>query len=163
MGALRFATEIKQPLYRFYSYDTWVSESDPADSEKKGRKKAKAGPQQKISAEVQEEIWKLSPKYTDNIPSVLVLCIGMPVMIKINEATELCVTNGQTGNVVGWTYEEQDHRKYLQTLFIQLLNPIKTVRVEGLSEDVIPMTRSTVSIAVTFPNGSICKVSRKLY
>ena len=107
MGALRFATEIQQPLYKFYSYDTWGSESDPADpSENKGRKKAKASPQQKISAEVQEEIWKLSPKYTDNIPSVLVLCIGMPVMIKINEATELCVTNGQTGNVVGWTYED---------------------------------------------------------
>ena len=45
---------------------------------------------------LRKEIWNLTPKYTDNIPGVLELCIGMPVMIKFNEATELCATNGQS-------------------------------------------------------------------
>ena len=158
MGAHRFAAEMKQPLHKFYSYDTWGSESDPADpSESKGRKKAKAGPQQYISAEIQEEIWNLTPKYTDNIPGVLELCIGMPVMIKFNEATELCVTNGQNGNVVGWTFEEKDNRKYLQTLFVRLLNPPKTIKIDGLPENIVPIARTTVSKPVTFPNGTVRK------
>jgi len=32
----------------------------------------------------------------------LSLCVGMPVMIKCNEATECCVTNGAEATVIGW-------------------------------------------------------------
>jgi len=35
--------------------------------------------------------------------SILTLCKGMPVMIKRNEATECCVTNGAEAIVVGGT------------------------------------------------------------
>ena len=72
-----------------------------------------------------EILWKISPKHTKNIPGILPLCIGMLVMIKHNEATELSVTNGQEANVVGWTSDtDDDDRNYLQTLFVKLISPI---------------------------------------
>ena len=154
--AIRFSREFGKPLYRFYSHDTWGSDNDPADpAENTGMRRAKTSQKQAITPDMQELLWSLTPKYTDNVPSVLDLCIGMPVMIKFNEATELCVTNGQNGNVVGWTFLEQDSRKYLQTLFVLLHKPSKPVKTDGLPVNVVPMTRTTTSIAVTFPDGSI--------
>ena len=96
MAAIRFSRELGKPLHRFYSHDTWGSDNDPADpAENRGMKRAKTSQKQAITPDMQELLWSLTPKYTDNVPSVLDLCIGMPVMIKFNEATELCVTNGQ--------------------------------------------------------------------
>ena len=48
---------------------------------------------------------------TDNRPGKLSICIGMPVMIKYNEATECCVTNGTEAEVVGWTSRPIDESK----------------------------------------------------
>ena len=76
-----------------------------------------------------------------------------------NEAFDYKVKNFD-GNVVGWTFLEQDSRKYLQTLFVLLHKPSKPVKIDGLPVNVVPMTRTTTSIAVTFPDGSIRKVSR---
>ncbi|KAJ7079861.1 hypothetical protein C8R44DRAFT_836642 [Mycena epipterygia] len=67
----------------------------------------------------------------------LPLCVGMPLMIRTNDATELCITKGQGGVVVGWgcsetgKYDEQ----ILETLFIQ-----------DLPVNVVPLTRTVTHI-----------------
>ena len=42
-----------------------------------------------IDFDVQQEIWKLRHGATENLAGKLSLCIGMPVMIRNNDATEL--------------------------------------------------------------------------
>ena len=80
----------------------------------------------------------------------------MPIMIKHNEATELSVTNRQEANVIGWNSEtDDDDRSYLQTLFVRLISPIKDVHLPDRPVNVVPITRSTLTIPVTFPNGDI--------
>jgi len=45
----------------------------------------------------------------------------MPVMIRNNDATELCITKGQEGFVVGWQAEKGPHgKRVLDTLFVKL-------------------------------------------
>ena len=52
----------------------------------------------------------------------------MPVIIRNNDATELCITKGQEGHVVGWQEGIGPHGKQvLDTLFIKLDKPAKTV------------------------------------
>ena len=85
----------------------------------------------------------------------------MPVMIKHNEATELSVTNGQEANVVGWTSNtDDDYRHYLQTLFVKLTSPIRDVCLPDLPVNVVPITKSSVTIPVTFPNSEIKSIKR---
>ena len=38
---------------------------------------------------------------TAHFPGRLSLCIGMPVMIRNNDVTELCITKGQEGFIAG--------------------------------------------------------------
>lgn len=57
----------------------------------------------------------------------------MPVMIKINVATECCVTNGVEGAVVGWTSRPVSEDKLaLDTLFGKLTAAPSKVQVKGL-------------------------------
>ena len=51
---------------------------------------------------MQEVLWSLPYACTENMPGILNICIGMPVMIKKNIATECGVTNGAEAKVVGW-------------------------------------------------------------
>ena len=50
-------------------------------------------------------LWTQPPNTSDQIPACLQLCFGMPVLIRNNDATELCITNGQEARVVGWTFD----------------------------------------------------------
>jgi len=55
-----------------------------------------------------------------HIPGKLTLCVGMPVMIRHNEATECCITKGAEATVVGWqTIEGSDGQTVLDTLFVK--------------------------------------------
>jgi hypothetical protein len=56
----------------------------------------------KISPALQKIIWNLPPSATNHFPGKLSLCIGMPVIIRNNDATELCITKGREGHVMGW-------------------------------------------------------------
>ena len=68
----------------------------------------------------------------------------MPVMIRNNNATELCITKGQEGHVVGWQASKGLHGQHvLDTLFIKLDQPAKTVEIDGLPENVVPITRGS--------------------
>jgi hypothetical protein len=55
-----------------------------------------------ISPALQKIIWNLPPSATNHFPGKLSLCIGISVIIRNNNATELCITKGQEGHVLGW-------------------------------------------------------------
>jgi hypothetical protein len=59
-----------------------------------------------ITEEDQNMLWDLPHSATDHNPGKLALCIGMPVMIRHNDATELCITKGQEGTVAAWQSHE---------------------------------------------------------
>jgi len=95
LGCERFAEDTGQTLTGFYSIDKWGKEVDPATKVKWG-KNHKASKLKHTSNEIdyndQLEIWKLPHCASENIAGKLSLCIGMPVMIRNNDATELCIT-----------------------------------------------------------------------
>ena len=75
----------------------------------------------------------------------------MPVIIRNNNATELCITKGQEGHVVGWQACKGPHGKnILDTLFIKLDQPAKTVNIDGLPENLVPITRGSKNVECIF-------------
>jgi len=77
----------------------------------------------------------------------------MPVMIRNNDATELCITKGQEGFVAGWTSHKGVHGKeVLDTLFVKLDKPAKSVKIGGLPENVVPIVKSLKTVKCVFPS-----------
>lgn len=73
-------------------------------------------------------------------------------MIKCNIATELCITNGQEGTVVGWQSAiGKQGQRILDVLFVELKSPPKNVQVEGLPLNIVSLTWSTGSIHKLYP------------
>jgi hypothetical protein len=57
----------------------------------------------KIKLSIQQILWDQPPCTNMKlIAGKLSLCVGMPVMIRNNIATELCMTKGQKGFMYGW-------------------------------------------------------------
>src|SRR6202035_4531747 len=104
LGSVRFAAETGQTLTHFYSIDRFGSAPDAAEKRPRGRKSKASGKHMsnEISPSLQKVIWDLPPSATNHFPGKLSLCIGIPVIIRNNDATELCITKGQEGHVVGW-------------------------------------------------------------
>ena len=156
LGCERFAAETGQKLTNFYSIDKWGKETDPATKKKWG--KSKAAPKlrhesNEIDFDDQHEIWKLRHGATANFPGKLSLCIGMPVMIRNNDATELCITKGQEGFVVGWQSTKGPHcKRVLDTLFVELDRPSQLVQIPGLPDNVVPIVRGKKTIQCVFPS-----------
>ena len=107
LGALRFAQESNQKLVDFFSIDCLPSEDVKVS---KGRRRhVRQKPYEeltehgKIKLNIQKILWEQLPcANTKLVPGKLLLYIGMPVMIRNNIATELCITKGQEGFVYGW-------------------------------------------------------------
>ena len=90
---------------------------------------------------------------TDHFPGKLSLCLGMPVMLRNNDATELCITKGQEGFVVGWQAVEGSHgHRSLDTLFVRLDNPPRTIQIPGLRNNVVPIVKDTKTVDCVFPS-----------
>jgi hypothetical protein len=157
LGCQRFAEETGQKLTNFYSIDKWGKEEDPAYKKKKcgsskGASKFKHE-SNKIDFDDQLEIWKLHHSATGHFPGKLSLCLGMPVMIRNNDATELCITKGQEGFVVGWQSTKGSHSKrVLDTLFIELDNPPQPVQIPGLPSNIVPIIKSKKTVTCVFPS-----------
>lgn len=65
----------------------------------------------------------------------------MPIIIKHNDATELCITNGEQAKVVGWTSIFGHHYQLmLDMLFVELENPATVVQLENLPLNVVPVS-----------------------
>jgi hypothetical protein len=153
LGSVRFAAETGQTLTDFYSIDRFGSPPDAAEKRSRGKKSKTSGKHtsNEISSTLQKVIWDLPPSATNHFPGKLSLCIGMPVIIRNNDATELCITKGQEGHVVGWQAGIGIHGKnVLNTLFIKLDKPAKIVKIDGLPENVVPVTRGSKNVECTF-------------
>ncbi|KZT09969.1 uncharacterized protein LAESUDRAFT_645761 [Laetiporus sulphureus 93-53] len=151
LGCTCFVREIGQQLITFYSED-------------KKAKHATVNPQRSsnvIDPETQRVLWNLPHDCTDNHPRKLTLCIGMPVMIKSNEATECCVTNGAEGVVAGWKARPlEDNKLALDTLFVQLTSAPTPIKLEGLPENVVPISHQLMKIACIMPNDRTVSIVR---
>ncbi|KIK09073.1 hypothetical protein K443DRAFT_83815 [Laccaria amethystina LaAM-08-1] len=85
----------------------------------------------------------------------------MPVMIRNNDATELCITKGQEGYIVGWDAKlGPSGQRILETLFIKLDRPAKTIKIEGLPENVVPLVKNSKSIQCLCPSDLTVSISR---
>jgi hypothetical protein len=161
MGTERFAAETGQNLVEFYSIDSLkaydsVQRKNPAkrtEAEKNIRN---------LTFQMREELWELPTSATDSqVPGKLRLCKGMPVIIRINAATEICITKGQDAVVVDWIDEEidEDH-KALKVLFVKLVNPPQSVQIPGLPVNVVPLTRDSVPHHCTLRNDAGIDINR---
>lgn len=165
LGAERFASENGQKLTSFYSIDRY--RTGTADiTTKAARAKNRnvinnTRHSDRIPDEQQEVIWALEPKYTGHKAGRLDLCIGMPVMLRYNEATECCMTNGANAIVVGWKSDTDESRPSLDALFVKLLNPPRDVQLDGLPLNVVPLVKRTDRIEVVLKNGNKICITRQ--
>ena len=163
LGSQRFAAETGQELICFYSEDT-VSSSDNQEKKsiKRSNKRKKKVQIPLLSPALQQIIWDLLPSSnTKNIPGKLSLCRGLPVIIRLNSATKLCMTKGQEAIVYDWQATTGSRGQcVLDTLFVKLINPPQTVQLDNLPENIVPLTRTTVNTQCTLPNDTTISISR---
>ena len=153
LGCERFASDTNQRLTNFYSIDKWSRENTTLRKNKGYSKNKVLHETNDIDPDVQREIWKVRHGATDNVAGKLSLCVGMPVIMRNNDATELCITNGQEGFVSGWQSSKAGHgKRVLNILFIKLNNPPKLVQIPGLPDNVVPIVRNTKTVQCVFPS-----------
>ena len=71
----------------------------------------------------------------------------MPVMIRYNIATELCITKGQECTIAGCDSKPGPYDKeILEALFVRLTDPPKPIQLDGLPLNVVPIVRIASSI-----------------
>ena len=105
---ISFAQNTGQQLTHFYSIDKLGNVG--LERKRRGSQTSK-----KVSASVdvpnniQETLWESSPHSSEHFPGKLSLCIGMPIMIRNNDTTELCIKKSQEAYIVGW--DAVDHPK----------------------------------------------------
>ena len=126
VGCLRFAAETGQELTHFYSIDM-VSSEENANAQLRRRPggKKRMIKHRKLPQNVQKVLWeKPCCANARLILPKLSLCVGMPVMIRSNAATELCITKGQEAFVRSWESScNAEGKQILETLFVELIDP----------------------------------------
>ena len=166
LGCERFARENKQKLVSFYSIDKWKEPDQERGRKKPGHgKKLLLDPVRKtntLSHTLQKILWEQPHATSDkHVPGKLMLCVGMPVMIRYNEATECCITKGAEATVVSWqSIEGPEGQPVLDTLFVKLKDPPKKIHIDGLPENVVPLTRHTTCTMCLLPNDDTICLSR---
>ncbi|EJD37259.1 hypothetical protein AURDEDRAFT_73413 [Auricularia subglabra TFB-10046 SS5] len=159
IGCKKFALDCSESLETFYSVDT-VGDGDDVESgyRKKGRKRWLAN----IADSLKSVLWELPHYDSSNIPGVIHICRGMPVIIKKNLATECGVTNGGEGIVVDWiSHNISSDRKTLDVVFIKLTNGSLDVQVENLPPNVVPVCAEEETIKCLLPDDTHISVRRK--
>jgi hypothetical protein len=160
LGSERFAADTGQKLTSFYSVDRFGEEEDPSKQKKSMRKKRTLN-NGDIPTNLQNILWNLQHSACDHIPGKLALCIGLPVMIRYNEATELCITKGQEGHIVGWQAAiGPQGQNILDTLFVKLDKPARPIQLEGLPVNVVPLTKLSTSVNCVTPSNIAIKITR---
>ena len=165
LGSKRFAAETGQVLTNFYAEDT-VNSSDSQEN-KSTKRNVSANVRKKkvqlpsLSPALQQTIWDLPPSSnTKNIPGTLSLCRGLPVIIRLNSATKLCMTKGQEAIVYDWQATKGSRGQcMLDTLFVKLVNPPQTMQLDNLPENVVPLTRTSTNTQC-LPNDATVNISR---
>ena len=155
LGAIRFAQETNQTLTDFFSdYSPRTTQS--ASEQSRGCKQVG-----EITSEMREALWSQPPSTTDkHIAGKLSLCIGLPVMIRYNYATEICMTRSQEGFIHGWQSKQGSKgQMVLDTLFVKLKDPPTCVKIPGLPENTVPVYPTT-NISAMLPNDEKFYIAR---
>ncbi|KAF5343722.1 hypothetical protein D9758_016521 [Tetrapyrgos nigripes] len=164
-GSVRYASDTNQELVEFFSIDSIASSSTQVGDRKRGRKRTIEGVLKhgKIDSTRQNFLWNALPSTTNNhIPGKLSLCIGLPIIIKQNYATELCITNGQEGTVFGWQENiGPQGQRVLDTLFVKLKDPPQNIILPDLPKNVVPLSRSSQTVKCTLPNDTCLTIKRE--
>jgi hypothetical protein len=167
LGCDRFAAENNQTLTSFYSIDKWRNPDEGKGQKRHGRtNKNLVDPARKkntLSPQLQEILWE-QPHASSNkhIPAKLTLCVGMPVMLRHNDATECCITKGAEATVAGWqSTQGPAGQNVLDTLFVKLKDPPKTVKINNLPDNVVPLTRHSTATLCSLPNDDVISLSRE--
>ncbi|PPQ75527.1 hypothetical protein CVT24_013233 [Panaeolus cyanescens] len=157
IGCQRFADETGQTLVDFYSDD-----SERIRVPEQGKKRGKII-LETISDSVQSLLWDQAPSFTDkHIAGKLSLCVGLPVIIRYNYATELCMTRGQEGYVVSWQSKAGSKgQNCLDTVFVKLKNPPSDINIKGLPTNVVPVYPRKNAITSMLPNGDKILILRE--
>jgi hypothetical protein len=159
LGSERFAKDTGQTLTHFYSVDRFGEEENPAIEKKRMKKKCTLNDGD-INPTLRNVLWNLRHSASDHVPGKLSLYIGMPVMIRNNEATELCITKGQEGHVASWQSVIGPHGQLvLDTLFVRLDQPAKTIKIDRLPENVVPLTKLSKSVLCVTPSDVALKIN----
>jgi hypothetical protein len=83
-------------------------------------------------------------------------------MIRNNESTELCITKGQEGRVAGWTEATGNHdQRILDTLFVELIDPPKTIQVPDLPKNVVAITKTSKKVWCMLPDDMSLQITRE--
>ena len=160
LGTLKYAIDTNQELTHFFSKDSLPKSL--VSTERKKFQKNRSRRLTSISEKLQNTLWNLPHSCSDkHIAGKLSLCIGMPMMIKCNVATELCITNGQEATVIGWQSKTGSKGQVmLDTLFVKLSSPPSKIKPKDLPENVVPLTCSTYTITCKLPDESSLRISR---
>jgi hypothetical protein len=152
LGSARFAMDTGQTLTHFFSIDKRGAATTICKKKRTATTK-KVAASGDIPMEIQKTLWECNPHSSEHFPGKLSLCLGMPVMIRNNDATELCITKGQEAYVVGWdAIQGPQNQNVLETLYLKLINPAKNIQLPHLPENTIPMSRCSKSIKCSLPN-----------
>ncbi|KAJ3833423.1 hypothetical protein F5878DRAFT_546597 [Lentinula raphanica] len=160
LGTLRFASETKQKLVRFYCDDTIAtSPTAKASAKVPSTKKSSING---ISEELQKILWELpTSSYDLNCPGVLDICLGLPVIIRHNFATELSITKGQKGTVYAWHITQGNFgQQVLETIFVLLDNPPTEVQIDHLPVNVVPISRRKTTGYIALPDDTKICITR---
>ncbi|KAK0449809.1 uncharacterized protein EV420DRAFT_1622065 [Desarmillaria tabescens] len=151
------AVKITDPAFRNVSIITGLNSSRTTEDDWANRPCGKSARSnvRAITPHLRELLWAVPPSANDkHIPATLSLCKGMPVMIRSNSATELCITKGQEGSVYSWT------GRVLEVLFVSLIDPPTDIRIPGLPLNVIPIVCTSNTIVCSLPDDNTIKLSR---
>jgi hypothetical protein len=159
LGTKRFAADTRRNLSMFHSIDSLSSRSVDKSRWKKCEQTVLAH----ISPQLQRKLWEFPPSTNSAmLPGTLALCIGMPVLLRSNDATELCMTKGQEAVVVGWDESVGPvGQRVLDTLFVKLEKPPRHIQLPGLPENVVPLIRTANHITVLLEDDTLLSILRE--
>ncbi|OJT04379.1 hypothetical protein TRAPUB_4922, partial [Trametes pubescens] len=151
-----FAESHGRTLTHFYSVDQWAKSKNAASMRQAMRDYDSVVDPTRASDSVtprlQQTLWELPPALSGHHPGILSLCEGMPVLLKYNEATELCATNGAEAVVESWDCHTGRHGKLiLDTLYVRLSKPPRNMQLPGLPPNVVPLVRNKKTVSCMLP------------
>ncbi|KAJ7920321.1 hypothetical protein B0H13DRAFT_1605491, partial [Mycena leptocephala] len=73
-----------------------------------------------------------------------------------------CITKEQEATVVGWEEAKgSSDQKVLDTLFVKLITPPRTIKIPGLPDNVVALTKNPTKIWASLPDDMIFNISRQ--
>ena len=146
-----------------YCIDKWKCK-DLNEKKKRGEGKKfdPAHTSEIVGEDIQKILWEQLHGTSDNhIPAKLPLCIGLPIMIRNNDATFCCITKGAEATVASWQSSTGLYgQNILETLFVKLKNPPKLIKIDGLPKNMVPIIRRPMATQCLLPNDDLVSLNR---